>query len=171
MRLTLKISSLIGLFSLVASCSAEPTAGPNEALLKKQCGLIAEGEILPENLTVGTAAQNSYLLNCSVAVTVPSVSKVSGEQSENDRAAKKARKLTLVNRLINEELDLNFVDEQKNTLLHNLALSYVDKSWKLEAARKLLALGADKNAENNFGDTALQYAEVNQHRELIELLN
>ena len=72
---------------------------------------------------------------------------------------------SMLNKEINIKTLINAVDKENNT-----ALILASKFGYSEIAKILIENGADVNAKNNDGKTALDYAEENDYKNIIELL-
>lgn len=67
-------------------------------------------------------------------------------------------------------LDPTYRDQYGNTLLSILVISFTPLDWKLATAKKLVNIGVDISAKNQFGKTALDLANSGNEPELAALL-
>ncbi len=161
------ILSIALILCVLPGCSY--SAGEKKPLISdrdSQCDYAMRGELDINAYKSGDSKFNSHLLNCALAIIVPLPAE--SKALVQDRTEKK---LEIAGFLIEQNLDVEYKDETGSTLLMVLIISYMPSDWKLKAAEILLLKGADIDAKNSYGKTALDLAEFSGDPKMIELLN
>lgn len=83
------------------------------------------GKFSLDSVNTDDSSFNSFLLSCSASVVVPML-----DDSPDIAKQRKQRKVKLANALLALELDVNYVDESKTSLLMTVVMSYMPKEWK-----------------------------------------
>jgi hypothetical protein len=92
-------------------------------------------------------------LGCALTAYVGEVDETAAEMAPVLRA-----KQSLADRLIARDVDVSYREVDGTTLLMHVVTSYTPDAWKLRAVERLLAAGADPNARNVDGASALELA-------------
>jgi hypothetical protein len=151
--IALIFTTILLLFGFGCAVGDNQNAGSDDP--KAQCIAARGGELGPDVIEKSTPAERSHLLSCALSVVVGEA-----DQSKAERDRLLVKKQKVCDAILSKTIDLKFVDEDGNHLLHYVVLSYLPEQWKVNAVGKLMDMGIDTLQSNKHGNTALDLAKL-----------
>ncbi len=147
----------LALLFLCISCSKKEMTP--EEILAKQCTDAQQGTLDLTAYDSSDAQRNTYLFTCAI-------DGISNGITEN----KIEKKVELANYFLEQPIEVNYLDENQETLLLAVTQSKMPKQWKYSAADTLMMNGVDIGAKNAQGFTAQVIAAHSGDSQLASLI-
>lgn len=127
-----------------------------------ECSMIHSGKLNYLNIPTEDASANSAYFDCAIGVRIGELELTANPESRIDPTKMADHFLS--------NLDPEYRDVYGNNILSILVISFTPLDWKLATAQKLIEMGVNIHAKNQFGKTALDLAESGEEPEVASLL-
>lgn len=161
----LKIVLAFLLLPYSVACATDQKTTQFDRLNDPHCQAARLGGLDKNLIDKNSALRNSFLFSCAISVTIP------GPKDTKDphfRLLKK--KQTLADHLLTRPMDATYLDENGNSLLMLVIMSFLSETWKESSIGQLLSSGVDIQQKNHFDQAALDFAKQKGNTRIVDML-
>jgi ankyrin repeat protein len=158
---------ILGFFMLLPACGwGGGGMTVNEQNNVELCNKAKNGVLDINAIDLNSPQQIAYLFNCAVSVRIGEA-----DESRQKYLDTQKNKMHIASVLLVKGVDVSYVNDDGDTLLMTVVISFLPDEWKYKTSQSLISKGVDIKHKNLNGDTALDLAKFKKDKAIIKLLD
>ncbi len=169
MNICLKHHWVIYVILLLSGCvlTSESIAfTSNQQDHSKECHDAKNGKFNSKTGDYSNPLKNARLLSCAVAVTIGLPDDI-----KKQRETIRLKKCKLADFLLSKKLDISYTNDNGDSLLMTIIISFLPDEWKENTVKILISKGINIYHKNKSGNTAIDYAKFKGNKKIISILS
>ncbi len=169
MKIGLKYHWVVYVIVLLSGCvwTSETIAfTSNQQNHSKECHDAKKGKFNTKTGDYSNPLKNARILSCAVAVTIGLP-----DDTKKQRETIRLKKCKAADFLLSKKLDISYTNDNGDTLLMAVIISFLPDEWKERAVKILISRGINICHKNKSGNTAIDYAKFKGNKKIISILS